>query len=117
MKKLLCILGLVALTFSARAQSLTQGTEYPWRVQITDLGYTSGSLTAVPVTVFYRSDVTNGSAVVVQVPSTPATLQVDLIAKASSTVTVSGTTYTYGQIFALMNAIFVQERSAQLATH
>jgi len=113
MKKLL-ILALLALPLISKAQ-LVQSAEYPWRVQICDLTYnTSGSLTACPVTVFYQSSVLNGSVFVSNVQSVPQTLTVDLVAKAASTVVFQGTTYTYGQAFGIMNAIFAQERAAEL---
>ena len=114
MKKLF-LLALLALPLASKAQ-LVQSAEYPWRVQICDLAYnTTGSLTACPVTVFYQSSVLNGSVFVSNVQSVPQTLTVDLVAKAASTVIYEGTTYTYGQAFAIMNAIFAQERAAELA--
>ena len=103
MKKLL-LLALLALPLASKAQ-LVQSAEYPWRVQICDLAYnTSGSLTACPVTVFYQSSVLNGSVFVSNVQSVPQTLTVDLVAKAASTVVYEGTTYTYGQAFAIIDA-------------
>lgn len=114
MKKLL-LLALLALPLVGKAQ-LVQSPEYSWRVQICDLTYNaSGSLTACPVTVFYQSSVTNNGAFVANVQSNPQTLTVDLVAKKDSTVEFGGTTYTYGQAFGIINAIFTQERAAQLA--
>lgn len=118
MKSILAILFLFAgllAPLSATAPSIALSSEYSWRVQIADLGYTNGSLTAVPVTVFYRQDVTSNGAVISNLPSTPPELTIDLLAKAQSTVTVNGTTYSYGQVFQLMQAIFTQERAAQIA--
>ena len=114
MKKLL-ILALLALPLLSKAQ-LVQSPEYSWRVQICDLTYNNNQqLTACPVTVFYQSSVTNNGAFVANVQSNPQTLTVDLVAKKDSTVEFGGTTYTYGQAFGIINAIFTQERAAQLA--
>ena len=114
MKKLL-ILALLALPLASKAQ-LVQSPEYSWRVQICDLTYNaSGSLTTCPVTVFYQSTITSNGTFVSNVQSVPQTLTVDLVAKAASTVVFQGTTYTYGQAFGIINAIFTQERAAQLA--
>ena len=114
MKKLL-ILALLALPLISKAQ-LVQSPEYSWRVQICDLSYNNNQqLTACPVTVFYQSTITNGGAFVSNVQSVPQTLSVDLVAQAASTVVYNGTTYTYGQALGIMNAIFAQERAAELA--
>ena len=114
MKKLL-ILALLALPLISKAQ-LVQSPEYSWRVQICDLTYNaSQQLTACPVTVFYQSTITNGGTFVSNVQSVPQTLCVDLVAQAASTVVYNGTTYTYGQALGIMNAIFAQERAAELA--
>ena len=114
MKKLL-LLALLALPLVGKAQ-LVQSPEYSWRVQICDLTYNaSQQLTACPVTVFYQSTITNGGAFVSNVQSVPQTLSVDLVAQAASTVVYEGTTYTYGQALGIMNAIFAQERAAELA--
>ena len=114
MKKLL-ILALLALPLISKAQ-LVQSPEYSWRVQICDLSYNNNQqLTACPVTVFYQSTITNGGAFVSNVQSVPQTLYVDLVAQAASTVVYNGTTYTYGQALGIMNAIFAQERAAELA--
>jgi hypothetical protein len=115
MKKLL-ILALLALPLISKAQ-LVQSPEYSWRVQICDLTYDlNQQLTACPVTVFYQSTITNAGVFVSNVPSVPQTLNVDLVKQASSTVVYQGTTYTYGQALGIMNAIFAQERAAELAT-
>ena len=114
MKKLL-ILALLALPLISKAQ-LVQSPEYSWRVQICDLTYNANQqLTACPVTVFYQSTITNGGVFVSNVQSVPQTLSVDLVAQAASTVVYGGTTYTYGQALGIMNAIFAQERAAELA--
>ena len=114
MKKLL-LLALLALPLISKAQ-LVQSPEYSWRVQICDLTYNNNQqLTACPVTVFYQSTITNGGAFVSNVQSVPQTLSVDLVAQAASTVVYEGTTYTYGQALGIMNAIFAQERAAELA--
>ena len=114
MKKLL-LLALLAFPFLAKAQ-LVQSAEYSWRVQICDLTYDlNGQLTACPVTVFYQSTITNSGVFVANVPSVPQTLSVDLVKQATSTVVYQGTTYTYGQALGIMNAIFAQERAAELA--
>jgi len=65
--------------------------------------------------VFYQSTITNGGTFVSNVQSVPQTLSVDLVAQAASTVVYEGTTYTYGQALGIMNAIFAQERAAELA--
>ena len=114
MKKLL-ILALLALPLISKAQ-LVQSPEYSWRVQICDLTYNANQqLTACPVTVFYQSTITNSGAFVSNVQSVPQTLSIDLVAQAASTVVYNGTTYTYGQALGIMNAIFAQERAAELA--
>ena len=114
MKKLL-LLALLALPLVGKAQ-LVQSPEYSWRVQICDLTYNANQqLTACPVTVFYQSTITNAGAFVSNVQSVPQTLSVDLVAQAASTVVYNGTTYTYGQALGIMNAIFAQERAAELA--
>ena len=64
---------------------------------------------------FYQSTITNGGAFVSNVQSVPQTLSVDLVAQTASTVVYNGTTYTYGQALGIMNAIFAQERAAELA--
>ena len=114
MKKLL-LLALLALPLVGKAQ-LVQSPEYSWRVQICDLTYNNNQqLTACPVTVFYQSTITNSGAFVSNVQSVPQTLSIDLVAQAASTVVYNGTTYTYGQALGIMNAIFAQERAAELA--
>jgi len=114
MKKLL-LLALLTLPLISKAQ-LVQTPEYPWRVTVSDLSYdASQNLTGCPVTVYYRSSILTGNSLVANVQSNPQTLTLDLVAKANSTVVFNGTTYTYGQAFAIMNAIFAQERANELA--
>lgn len=116
--KILRFVALLALALPALAQSpaITQSAAYPWRLQVdfvTPAG--GGTITAAPVTQFYRSDVMQGSVVIAQPASAIPALTVDLVAKAASTVTVNGTTYTYAQALQIMTAIFAQERAAQLS--
>lgn len=116
MKTILAILAFVALAVAGHAQSITQSAEYPWRLQV-DFTYTTGTITAAPITQFYRSDVTQGSAVIAQPSSTPSSLVVDLVANGTKTVTVNGHAITYAQVLATLQAIMAQERAAQLASH
>ena len=113
MKTILAILAFVALAVAGHAQSITQSAEYPWRLQV-DF---TGTITAAPITQFYRSDVTQGSAVIAQPSSTPSSLVVDLVANGTKTVTVNGHAITYAQVLATLQAIMAQERAAQLASH
>ena len=110
---------ILALAFSAGAYAqsgtITQTPEYIWRVQIPTLTYSAGLPSSVPVQVFYRTDILNGATVIDQPGSTPGDLTVDVAINGTKTVTLGGQTYTYGQAFAVMNAIFAQERAAQLA--
>lgn len=114
MKTILAIIALaLAPVAFAQSPSISQSAEYPWRLQICDFAYTAGSLTAAPVTVFYRADITQGTTLLAQQPSTPASTTFDLVASGAKTVTVSGTTYTYAQALAIIQAIAAQERAAQ----
>lgn len=119
MKRILFALAIVlAAPFAARAQApaLTQSAEYAWRLQVDFTVTPSGEVTAAPVTQFYRSDVTLASgSVVAQPDSVPASLSVDLVAQGAKTVTVAGTSYTYAQALAIVQAVLAQERAAQLA--
>jgi hypothetical protein len=114
MKKLLCFLGLLALPVFAQSPTITQSAEYPWRLQC-DFTYTSGTISAAPITQFYQTDLTSNGVLLTHATSTPSALTVDLVAKASSTVTVNGTTYTYAQAIQIVTALLAQERVAQLA--
>jgi hypothetical protein len=89
--------------------------EYNWRTQC-DFSYSPDltTTTAAPFTEFYQSNIVTDGTVVGTIPSTPWSLTVDLVAKGTSTVVVSGNTYTYSQALSILQAIFAQERTAQL---
>jgi len=72
------------------------------------------TLIAAPFIEFYQSNVLNDGVVVSTIQSNPSSLTVDLVAKGTSTVVVSGNTYTYSQALSILQAIFAQERTAQL---
>lgn len=119
----LFVLLLLFTSIAGRAQTIS--AEYPWRLQV-DLTYAAGVLSAAPITQFYRQDVTVNGAVVAQpapaataaaTPAPPASLTVDLVANGAKTVTVSGTTYTYAQAIAIIQAVLAQERAAQIAAY
>jgi opacity protein-like surface antigen len=117
MKTFLAILlsaAVLSVAAVAQAPAISQSSEYPWRLQV-DFAYSGGSITAAPVTQFYRSDVTQGTVIIAQPASNPESLTVDLVANGAKTVTVNGTTYTYSQAVQILTAIFAQERAAQLA--
>jgi opacity protein-like surface antigen len=117
MKTFLAILlsaAVLSVAAVAQAPAISQSSEYPWRLQV-DFAYSGGSITAAPVTQFYRSDVTQGTVIIAQPASNPASLTVDLVANGAKTVTVNGATYTYNQAVQILTAIFAQERAAQLA--
>lgn len=110
------LLAAVLLPLSAQSPTITQSAEYPWRIQC-DFTYVNGTLTSAPIVQFYRSDVASNGTVIAQPSSTPSSLTVDLVQKASSTVTVNGQTYTYGQAIEIVTALLAQERATQLAAH
>ena len=115
-KAILLLAGLFAVAAFSQTTTVVQTPEYIWRVQISQLTHDSnGQPTSVPVEVFYRSDVLNGTEVIAQAPSEPSNLTVDVAANGAKTVTFAGQTYSYGQGFAIMSAIFAQERATQLA--
>ena len=117
MKTIIALLALFALALVASAQP-SVGPEYASTTS-TNLAYsttlTTPTLTGFILSVGYQYDFQNGTSPLVSIPSQPAQLVVDVIAKVNSTLMVNGVTYTYGQAMAIWSAIVAQERAAQLA--
>lgn len=127
--KLLLILAVAlcaAFPSTGHAQ-LKQGPEYVWRAQVVDFGYkntlTTPTLVAFPVTAFFQYDIQSGDTVISTpsgpnlVPPLPSQLNIDLLAKPTTTVTFTyvGKSYTleYGAVVAAFSQLIADQRGAQ----